>query len=350
MEGQEIQERGNKSLITNEEFSPLREGDRRGDDQTDVLMLIRPYQDHDQAAVRRLLDQSWPNDPVMRELHDLHGPTHISGWQQTLIAEADGQVVGAGTVRHGERHPVRYWLILNVTPAWRRRGIGSRLFTALAALTRHDPRPFRVQARPSDTPTMQFLQQRGFRPLIRTWEGTIDPRDGEVQRRLAGLARGVEHFRLERPRGEALDASRVDLARFYAAWYRAIHTWDTPAPWSDEQAVEHFCGEDLIAESVVCAYRDVHLVGAGSLIAPPLNSHPDELYLVQVGTLGVEGDDAHALTAALIADLVACAARVEKIISFEVDNAYVELWRVIEALPLASGDQNFMVLANGPGT
>ncbi len=235
MEGQSIEERGSKSLITNEEFSPLCEGDRRGDDQTDVLMLIRPYQDHDQAAVRRLLDQSWPNDPVMRELHDLHGPTHISGWQQTLIAEADG-VVGAGTARHGQRHPARYWLVLNVAPAARRRGIGSRLFTALAALTCHDPRPFRVQARPSDTPTMQFLQQHGFQPLARTWEGTIDPQDAEVQCRLTDLARGAERFRLSRPRGEALDASRVELARFYAAWYQAIHAWDPPSPWLDDQA------------------------------------------------------------------------------------------------------------------
>lgn len=346
MEGQSIEERGSKSLITNEEFSPLCEGDRRGDDQTDVLMLIRPYQDHDQAAVRRLLDQSWPNDPVMRELHDLHGPAHLSPWQQTLIAEADGVVVGAGTARHGQKHPARYWLVLNVAPAARRRGIGSRLFTALAALTCHDPRPFRVQARPSDTPTMKFLQQRGFQPLARTWEGTIDPQDGEAQSRLTDLARGAERFRLSRPRGEALDASRVELARFYAAWYQAIHAWDPPSPWLDDQAVEHFCGADLIANSVICAYRDGRLVGAGSLITPPFNPLPDELYLVQVGTLGLEGDDTRALTAALVADLIACAAREGKLIRFEVDDAHVDLWRVIEALPLVSGDQNFVVLAN----
>ena len=309
-------------------------------------MLIRPFEDQDQAGVRRLLDQSWPDDLVMRELHALHGPAQIFPWQQTLIAEADGQVVGAGTARHGQRHPERYWLVLTVAPAWRRRGIGSRLFTELAALTRHDPRPFRVQARPSDTPTMEFLQRRGFRPLIRTWEGTIDPRDGGVQRRLTNLARGAEQFRLTRPRGEALDTSRVELARFYAAWYQAIHAWDPPAPWPDDQAVEHFCGADLIADSVVRAYRDGRLVGAGSLIAPPFNPLPDELYLVQVGTLGLEGNDARALTAALVADLIACAARKEKIIRFEVDDAHVDLWRVIEALPLLSGDQNFMVLAN----
>jgi len=309
-------------------------------------MLIRPFEDQDQAGVRRLLDQSWPDDPVMRELHALHGPVQLSPWQQTLIAEADGVVVGAGTARHGQRHPARYWLVLNVAPGWRRRGIGSRLFTALATLTRHDPRPFRVQARPSDTPTIQFLHQRGFKPLIRTWEGTIDPRDGEVQRRLADLARGAARFRLTRPCGEALDASRVELARFYAAWYQAIHAWDPPAPWPDDQAVGHFCGADLIPDSVVCAYRDGQLVGAASLIAPPFNPQSDELYLVQVGTLGLEGDDARALTAALVADLVACAAREGKLIRFEVDDAHVDLWHVIEALPLVSGDQDFMVLAN----
>ena len=311
-------------------------------------MLIRPYEDRDHAGVQRVLDHSWPDDPVMRELHTLHGPAQLSPWQQTLIAEADGVVVGAGTVRHGQRHPARYWLILNVAPGWRRRGIGSRLFTALATLIRHDPRAFRVQARPSDADTMQFLQQRGFQPLIRTWEGTIDPRDGEVQRRLTDLACGAARFRLKRPRGEALDASRVELARFYAAWYQAIHAWDPPSPWPDDQAVEHFCGADLIANSVVCAYRIGRLVGAGSLIAPPFNPMPDELYLVQVGTLGLEGNAAGALTAALVADLVACAAQEEKTIRFEVDDAHVDLWRVIEALPLASGDQNFMVLANDP--
>jgi len=317
-------------------------------DTIPTLMLIRPYEDQDQAGVRRLLDQSWPDDPVMRERHALHGAAQLSPWQQTLIAEADGQVVGVGTARHGQRHPERYWLVLNVAPVWRRRGIGSRLFTTLAALTHNDPRPFRVQARASDTHTMQFLRQRGFHPLIRTWEGTIDPQDGEVQRRLTDLTRGADRFRLTRPRGEALDAARVELARFYAAWYQAIHAWDPPAPWPDDQAVEHFCGADLIADSVVCAYRDGQLVGAGSLIAPPLNPQPDELYLAQVGTLSLEGNAARALTAALVADVVACAAREEKIIRFEVDDAHVDLWHVIAALPLVSGDQNFMVLANDP--
>ncbi len=47
-------------------------------------MLIRPYEDRDHAGVQGVLDHSWPDDPVMRELHTLHGPAQLSPWQQTL--------------------------------------------------------------------------------------------------------------------------------------------------------------------------------------------------------------------------------------------------------------------------
>lgn len=140
----------------------------------------------------------------MRELHDLHGRSGDTPWRRALVVEADGEIVAAVSVRLGQRHPAPYWLVLNVAPQWRRKGLGLRLLAELRNLSRHDRRPFRVQARPSDRQTMRFLQQRGFRPFVQTWEGIIDPHDVIVHERLAGMAMHGLNVQTVHPRGEAL--------------------------------------------------------------------------------------------------------------------------------------------------
>lgn len=309
-------------------------------------MKARSYRESNRSGIEALLNASWPDDPLMRELQGLHGPAEDEPWRRTLVVEANCEVVAAGTVRLGQRHPARYWLALNVAPTWRRQGIGSRLLADLRDLTALDPRPFRVQARPSDAATMGFLHHYGFRPRVRTWEGVIDPQNEIVLRRLAELTVNVDGFRVTRPRGEALQAEVARLAAFYEDWYAAIHTWDPPAHWPIERCLEHFCGQDLIADSVTCVWRDDELTGAGSLIVPPFDPNPNELYLVQVGVLGVDPPVAESLTASLVADLLRYAARVQKTVRFEVDDAHAVLWKALETLPLMSSSLDFAIFVD----
>lgn len=313
-----------------------------------MTMVIRPYQEEDRPGVELVLEQSWSRDTTMRELHNLHGPRGDVPWRRTLVIEADGEIMAVGSVRLGQRHPARYWLALNVAPQWRRQGLGSQLLAELHDLTQHDPRPFRVQARPSDRQTMRFLQQRGFRGYMQTWEGVIDPRDAIVTERLAGMAAYAGHVQVAHPRGEVLRRALPQIALFYEDWYHAIHAWDPPARWSSEQALAHFCGPDLIAGSVTCLYRGDELIGVGSLIVPPFGDQSNEVYLVQCGVRSVEHPDAQRLVARLVTDSVAFAAKQGKRIRFEVDTTHPDLWHVLEDLPLRASDRDFMLLADDP--
>lgn len=310
-------------------------------------MDARSYRDGDGPGIDRILCRSWPDDPSMREVHSLHGAAREQPWRRTLVVESRGELVAAGTLRLGERHPARFWLALNVSPSWRRQGIASRLLGDLRVLAGVDARPFRAHARPEDEATMEFLRKRGFRPRMRSAEGIIDPRDPAINRCLAGYGVDTDGFRIVRRRRDHLDRSLPDIALFYEDWYRAIHAWDPPVPWSVEKALHHFCGRELVKESVTCVYRGQKLHGVGSLIELPLErGHEDEVYLVQLGVLPLGGTAAEGLMALLVSDMVRFAASVNKTIRFEVDDTHPDLWRVLHGLPLASRPHEVVLLAN----
>ena len=87
-------------------------------------MRLRPFAPDDADGVRTILDAVYADDQWVRSLHEgSHGlpidrPTFR---RSSLVAELDGLVVGAGTLSHGQRHPRRGWLAIDVAPAERRR-------------------------------------------------------------------------------------------------------------------------------------------------------------------------------------------------------------------------------------
>lgn len=88
------------------------------DGKTSDGMMLRPARPVDQQTIRAL---------VRSEGLD---PTGLT-WEHFTVAEADGEIIGAGQIRPYPR--CRELGSLVVRPAWRRRGVGERLVRAILA-------------------------------------------------------------------------------------------------------------------------------------------------------------------------------------------------------------------------
>lgn len=101
------------------------------------------------------------------------------------VAEADGQVVGMA--EHDQTshryNPHRFWVEVNVHPAYQRRGIGSALYEqVISAIQAFDPRLGRGQTREDFTHSVAFLLHRGWYEAKRLWESDLDLRDFDPAR------------------------------------------------------------------------------------------------------------------------------------------------------------------------
>lgn len=90
------------------------------------------------------------------------GTSHLI--RLTLVACADDPVIGAGTLFESTIHPRWLFVIMNVTPAWQRRDVGTRLYSALADLA--DACPWQAKMTRRDQAGGAFLIRRGFRPVV----------------------------------------------------------------------------------------------------------------------------------------------------------------------------------------
>jgi GNAT superfamily N-acetyltransferase len=146
--------------------SPIKGGDR--------LVRVRPFENDDVDDVRRILDATYGYDRWVRSIHGWsHGPPiDDPHFRRTLVAVVDGDVVGVGTITHGQRHPRRSWLAIEVTPAKRRRGIGTMLLGELRGFTE---RPLCARGRFVDEAVIGFLHRHRFGLLERSWGGRFEP-------------------------------------------------------------------------------------------------------------------------------------------------------------------------------
>jgi len=101
---------------------------------TVAATVVRPVEERDAAAVTAILrevDDARVTSPEGWLHRNRNGPERARMLQ--LAAEADGGVVGvgAGGLDTGTSAPGAAWASVNVTAAWRRRGIGSLLLESL---------------------------------------------------------------------------------------------------------------------------------------------------------------------------------------------------------------------------
>ncbi|HEY2310968.1 MAG TPA: GNAT family N-acetyltransferase [Gaiellaceae bacterium] len=275
-----------------------------------------------------LLRASWPDDPVMVEISSQHGIEFEDAEgrsRRTVVAEDHGEVVAAGSLVASARHPARLFLVIAVAPEQRRRGLGSKLLSALRDGS--DGRPLQARIRETDEPGLAFLRERGFGTLMRSRTGVVDPTQAETW-----IASNRGGFEFERP-------SRKDAARLHEEAYRMEHArWSPATERPLDESLQIFCGDSWLGEDAFAAPA-----GIAGLHGAPMAIAADELFLI-AGTS--EPDEA--LLRALVAASLAKAKAHGKKVSIEADEANEELWRILAELP-AVLESDLLVLATDCG-
>lgn len=281
--------------------------------------MIRPYREQDACAVHALLDAAWPSDAALASISAIHGANLDSDgrWRRTLVFVQDAEIVGAGTLLAGARHPSRYFVVVLVAPTARRRGLGSTLLGELIELG--DGRPLLARVRDTDAAGLGFLQARGFAVLMQSRVGVVDPSDPRAQAWIAAAPPG----RLES------NTPRDELAIAHEEAYAAEHaSWSPTTCRPLEESLRLFCGESWLSVTARAARNDGRIAAVAALHGPPLSPSVEELFLIAGSTSG----DPSALRSVVAAELDA-AQSLGAVVSIEADDANAHLSQILGELP-----------------
>lgn len=319
-------------------------------------MIPRPWAADDAPAVAVLLSAIWGHDPTAHAVFSVHGAARDESglFGRTLVAEIGGDVAGVGTVRESRLHPARWRVVLHVHPAHRRRGVGAALFEGLIReLADREPRPLQAATRADDGAGRWFLDRRGFRLLMRTRRGTLNPRAiHRAQRRAFAAATArvtAAGYRLVAGSDLRLaaDPTRA-LAALHAEVYRLAHAWNPVAPLSKTEAVALFLDpDDLIPAALFVAVTGDAPVAVASLRR---GRSPGGVDLGWVGAVGAHRGWGADLAAALVGRCLGYAADEGWAVRVEVDEADAHLWRLVGALPVVWEPDWLTFATPGPRT
>ena len=109
----------------------------------------------------------------------------------------EGEVVAIAELSHmpWSFHPHKFWMDLDVHPDWQRRGVGRRLYDAMAAeLREKEAIVVRASARESNGESVRWLERRGFSEKMRDWESHLDVASVDATKFAdkAGVPEGIE--------------------------------------------------------------------------------------------------------------------------------------------------------------
>jgi ribosomal protein S18 acetylase RimI-like enzyme len=238
---------------------------------------IRPFTMDDYQAIASIHNQLFPDDPYSPEegrFWDKHRDpkTRFQRW----LVERDGQTIGMAeySQREDAYHPRKFWFNLEVHPDWQRQGIGSALLERLlAALQQYDPLLVQTQVREDMTPSVSFLEARGFQNVWRMWESQLDVTGfdftpyADVEERLR--ERGIEikpitELASDPERDRKLWALDDELEQ-------DIPSLDEQTPFGYEQFVEKFLrNPQMPHEAYFIALHDGEYIGLTALWRPSL--------------------------------------------------------------------------------
>jgi hypothetical protein len=235
--------------------------------------------------------------------------------------------------------------MLNVLPAWRRRGVGSALF---AALTARAPGPYFVREFLSDPDTVAFYRQRGFVTGEIATEGTIRPKQPET----ANWVTAALQVKIDGVRVIPLAISglgELAAARAIDDLYLWIHPHSPPQQLDDEPAVDFYLG-DAREGAVYVAVRDSAIVGAGVLSRSPFVDDDGLAHLAFCGVGDPGEPDAQAITRLLVAHLLALAREREWAVEVEANSPHRALVQVVETIPGARLFRDLTILVSRHGS
>ena len=173
-----------------------------------------------------------------RQFHALHGPdSDAPQWRRCrVVTDRDGSVLAAATVVVNSLHSGRMPGAIEVSPAWRRRGVGTLLLSQIAALRPDPRRPLSCKLRADDTAAMAFVSHAG----------------GRIYQRCPGIIvdtshRDVQQWVTAQPKARCTDLTGVQTDALVAA-FADLYTW-THRDWSPVSNTEEL---QAVSRAEIC--------------------------------------------------------------------------------------------------
>lgn len=234
------------------------------------------HTDADYTALADLVNRGFPEYPETKE--------EIRHWDENMpsgqvmrryFAELNGQIVAEGHFHHAQWmfHPHRFYIGLTVEPELSGRGIGGALFAHLMTeLVPYKPERLWSGSREDWPRRMRFLQERGFREVMRYWESrltmaTFDPSPFE-----ATAAKAAQHGIRIATYAELADQPG-HFERLYAAVDEIGHDVPSPDPYTpipfDEWKTQLVESPNLLPEAYFIALDGDTYVGVSTLWKTP---------------------------------------------------------------------------------
>ncbi|MDR7420303.1 MAG: GNAT family N-acetyltransferase [Armatimonadota bacterium] len=145
-----------------------------------VVLRVRPATDADLPQVLDIGRAVFPDfQETPEEYREFEARLGVGGYTNVhTVAETEsGLVVGHCRFHHmpGQFRPTRYHVAIFVRPDWQGRGVGRALYAhALTDLSARGARELQSFARETMPEAVAFLERRGFRATMRTWETRLD--------------------------------------------------------------------------------------------------------------------------------------------------------------------------------
>jgi GNAT superfamily N-acetyltransferase len=257
------------------------------------MIHVRKFEpnDEDYQKVVAIHNAGWPDYPntvTEWQENDQRRPSKLK-WGR-YIAEVDGEPVG--TADYGQSllhyHPQKFWVGVDVLPAYRRRGIGRQLFEHLMQeLAPYEPIKLSCHTREDSEGAVAFVQRLGFEETMREWESRLDPRQvnlDEWQRypeRVAAAGIEIKTIR-------ELESDPERDAKLYALDMQLEHDVPSPDPISDvplEEWVKVWDRPNLLKDGWFVAVHNGEYIGESSLWKSETLSH-----VLYTGLTGVHRD------------------------------------------------------------
>ncbi|WP_159622403.1 GNAT family N-acetyltransferase [Ruania rhizosphaerae] len=180
-----------------------------------MSVTFRAWREGDEVAAAAAFGASDTPQANLDRL--LLGPDAEDPWRRCLVAEIDGEVIGAAAVSEARLHPDRLWVYVEVAPDHRRQGTGSELVRRLREVASPSGvGALRARYTAGNEAAEGFAAALGLELVHRSRQVLVQPG-----------ALDVPTFGPTGPALEDLATGSVELSKLVVAFYDATHSsWD----------------------------------------------------------------------------------------------------------------------------
>lgn len=141
---------------------------------------IRDFKPEDYDTMAAILHSIYPDDQLspseLRYRDEAFDPNKYVLKRYSAVETGHGHIVAYADFRHTPDmfHPRKFWIGVNIDPAWQRKGIGTMLYERIMLdVAEMDAITVRAGAREDKRESVSFLKKRGFEERLRSWESHL---------------------------------------------------------------------------------------------------------------------------------------------------------------------------------